>query len=277
MKIGIIGAGVMGSGIAQVITFKHNAHVFDTYFELYERSRLSIEASLDKEVSKNLITVQERSERLSRLRYETDLSALKDCEVIIEAISEKIDLKHSLFKRLDEVCDAHTIFATNTSSLSISEISMATKRPHQVLGMHFFNPVPMMKLIEVIEGPLTDSNSRNVIEMLARDCQKDVALVKEAPGFIVNRILIPMINEAIACYNEGVASIEHIDQAMKLGANLPMGPLALGDLIGLDVCLAIMETLHRELGDKHLPHPLLRKMVRSNLLGRKTKQGFYTY
>jgi 3-hydroxybutyryl-CoA dehydrogenase len=215
---------------------------------------------------------------MSNISITTSYEDLADCDLLIEAISEDMNVKKDTFKKLDELCKSDTILATNTSSLSITEIANSTNRPDKVIGMHFFNPVPMMKLVEVIKGIATSDETKNRIIEISKELGKTPVEVDEAPGFVVNRILIPMINEAIGIYAEGVASATDIDDAMKLGANHPMGPLALGDLVGLDVCLAIMDVLYNEFGDsKYRAHPLLRKMVRGNQLGRKTKKGFFEY
>jgi len=208
----------------------------------------------------------------------TNYEDLKESDLIIEAIAEDMDVKREVFCKLDELCKEDTILATNTSSLSITEIANSTNRPDKVIGMHFFNPVPMMKLVEVINGIATSEETKDKIVELSKTLEKTAVEVEEAPGFVVNRILIPMINEAVGILADGVARAEDIDESMKLGANHPMGPLALGDLVGLDVCLAIMDVLYEEFGDsKYRAHPLLRKMVRANLLGRKTKKGFFNY
>jgi 3-hydroxybutyryl-CoA dehydrogenase len=236
----------------------------------------SIEKGLSRLVSKERITQDQMNSTLANITITTRFEDVSECDLVIEAISEDMDVKKQTFKRC--VCKEDTILATNTSSLSITEIGNSTNRPDKVIGMHFFNPVPVMKLVEVIKGLATSDETMNKIMELSKTVGKTPVLVEEAPGFVVNRILIPMINEGIGIFAEGVASASDIDEAMKLGANHPMGPLALGDLVGLDVCLAIMDVLYEEFGDsKYRAHPLLRKMVRGNLLGRKTKEGFFKY
>lgn len=279
MKIGIIGAGTMGVGVAQVCS--QNGYEVILYARRsvsIEKGLSSITKNLDRLIKKEKIQEADKEKTLNRIATTSNLEDLKDADLVIEAIAENMQIKKDLFKKLDEICKEDTILATNTSSLSITDIASSTNRPDKVIGMHFFNPVPMMKLVEVIKGILTSKETCELIFEVAKNIQKEPVHVKEAPGFVVNRLLIPMINEAIFIYAEGIASIEDIDQAMKLGANHPMGPLALSDLIGNDVVLAIMDTLYEEFEDsKYRAHPLLRKIVRANLLGRKTERGFYTY
>ena len=281
MKVGILGRGTMSSGIVQVFAEKGNEVVMfvRSIDEANPRGSVkTIEKGLSKLVQKERITQEFMDNTLGNISITTNYEDLKDCDLVIEAISEDMNVKRETFKKLDELCKAETILATNTSSLSITEIANSTNRPDKIIGMHFFNPVPMMKLVEVIKGIATSDETKNKIIEISKGLGKSPVEVEEAPGFVVNRILIPMINEAIGIYAEGVASATDIDDAMKLGANHPMGPLALGDLVGLDVCLAIMDVLYSEFGDsKYRAHPLLRKMVRGNILGRKTKKGFYEY
>lgn len=278
MKIAIIGSGVMGSGIAQVLAKKHTVIIRDVIPAALENAKKSITKNLEKLVSKEKMTKEDMDVTLGRISTSDNIQDLKDCDLIIEAATENEKIKLAIFEELDKVCDEKTILATNTSSLSITAIGAATGRPEKVIGMHFFNPVPMMALVEVIKGQLTSDEVKNKIVELAKEIGKTPVEVDEGPGFVVNRILIPMINEAVGIYADGLATPEDIDTAMKLGANHPMGPLALGDLIGWDVCLAIMEVLYNEFADsKYRPHPLMRKLVRSKQLGRKSGKGIYQY
>ena len=278
-KIGVLGTGTMGAGIIQVLA--------QNGYEVVLRARrqtsvdngiATVTKNLDKMVKKEKITEDQKNEILSRVHGSTDIEIVKDADLIIEAATENMEAKKALFKELDELVKPEAIIATNTSSLSITEIAAATNRPDKIIGMHFFNPVPAMKLVEIIKGLATSEETKNTILELTAALKKTPVEVEEAPGFVVNRILIPMINEGIGILADGVADAEGIDAAMKLGANHPMGPLELGDLVGLDVCLAIMDILYTEYGDpKYRAHPLLRKMVRANKLGRKTGVGFYDY
>ena len=278
MKIAIIGSGVMGSCIAQVLAKKHTVIIRDVIPAALENAKKSITKNLEKLVSKEKMTKEDMDATLGRISTSDNIQDLKDCDLVIEAATENEKIKLAIFEELDKVCDEKTILATNTSSLSITAIGAATGRPEKVIGMHFFNPVPMMALVEVIKGQLTSDEVKNKIVELAKEIGKTPVEVDEGPGFVVNRILIPMINEAVGIYADGLATPEDIDTAMKLGANHPMGPLALGDLIGWDVCLAIMEVLYNEFADsKYRPHPLMRKLVRSKQLGRKSGKGIYQY
>lgn len=277
--VGVIGAGTMGTGIVQVLAQNgYNAIICDRDLETATKSIKNIEKVFDRLISKERMTVNEKEEALSKISKVSSLEDLKDCDMVIEAATENMSVKKQIMKEISVVCSENTILATNTSSLSITELAQAVDYPENVIGIHFFNPVPLMQLVELIKGLATSKEVFKKSLEFVKSINKKPVEVEEAPGFVVNRILIPMINEAVGVLADGVASKEDIDLSMKLGANHPLGPLALADLIGLDVCLAIMEVLHCEFGeDKYRPHPLLRKMVRGNYLGRKTKRGFYEY
>ena len=277
MKVGIIGAGTMGSGIAQAFaqTEGYEVMLCDINETFAANGKKKIAAGFEKRIAKGKMTQEEADKILNKITTGVK-DICGDCDLVVEAAIENMEIKKQTFKELDAICKPSCIFATNTSSLSITEIGSAVER--HVIGMHFFNPAPVMKLVEVIAGLNTKPEDVEAVKKISEEIGKTPVQVEEAAGFVVNRILIPMVNEAVGIYADGVASVEGIDTAMKLGANHPMGPLALGDLVGLDVCLAIMETLYREYGDpKYRPHPLLRKMVRAGKLGQKTGEGFYKY
>ena len=277
MKVGIIGAGTMGAGIAQAFAQTEGFTVVlcDINNEFAANGKKKIAKGFEKRIAKGKMEQAAADKILEKITTGTK-DICGDCDLIIEAAIENMEIKKQTFKELDDICKPEAMFATNTSSLSITEIGAGLKRP--MIGMHFFNPAPVMKLVEIIAGLNTPTELVDKIKKVSEDIGKVPVQVQEAPGFVVNRILIPMINEAVGIYAEGIASVEGIDSAMKLGANHPIGPLALGDLIGLDVCLAIMDVLYHETGDsKYRAHTLLRKMVRGKQLGQKTGKGFYDY
>ncbi|WP_445156992.1 3-hydroxybutyryl-CoA dehydrogenase [Halomonas sp. E14] len=277
-RIGVVGAGTMGQGIAQVlVTSGFPVQLYDVADEQLGRARAAIDKGLGKLVAKEKLGESEKGEAMARLETTTSLEALRDCEVIIEAAPEQPALKEKLFRDLSRLSH-DAILASNTSSLSLTRLAAVCERPERVVGMHFFNPVPVLKLVEVIRAEQTSDATVARIEALAKALGKTSVAIADSPGFAVNRLLVPMINEAAFLLQEGAASAEDIDQSMKLGAAHPMGPLALADLIGLDVCLAIMEVLQEGFGDpKYRPCPLLRRMVAAGYLGRKTGRGFHIY
>lgn len=278
-KVGVLGAGTMGAGIAQAFASAGLAVVLrDMSDELVAAGLGTIQKNLDRQVAKGSLSEIEYQAILGRVELATALAAVADCDLVVEAIVEQMDIKKTVFEALDKTCKPETIFVSNTSSLSITEIASATNRPDRVMGMHFFNPASIMKLVELIRGIATSQATVDAVQAVALVIDKQPIEVAEAPGFVVNRILVPMINEAVGILAEGLASPQDIDAAMKLGANHPMGPLTLADMIGLDVCLAVMDVFHEEFGDsKYRTHPLLRKYVRAGWLGRKSGKGFYDY
>jgi 3-hydroxybutyryl-CoA dehydrogenase len=278
-KIGVLGAGQMGAGIAQVAAqVGYQVFLGDADLSKAQKGKDGIAQRLSKDVGKAKITEAQMQETLANLHPVADLHGLQDCDIVIEAVSENETLKLNLFKQLDEICQPSAILASNTSSIPITRIAAATKRPEQVIGMHFMNPVPVMKLVEIINGLATADSTYQATKEMAEKMGKVTVLSRDVSGFIVNRILMPMINEAVFALYEGIGTKEDIDQGMKLGTNQPMGPLTLADFIGLDTCLAIMEVLHKGLGDsKYRPCPLLRQYVEAGWLGKKSGRGFYQY
>ena len=277
--IAVVGSGTMGNGIAQVFAQKgHPVILRDLDQSILDRGRKQIERSLSRLIEKETISTADKDSTLARIRPVTDLGALATADFVIEAVVEDTGVKIELFRQLDEVCKPETILASNTSSISITRLGSTTSRPEKVIGMHFMNPVPVMPLVEVIRGQETTDQTLRTVVQIARQLGKTPVEVNDYPGFVSNRVLMPMINEAIFAVYEGVASAEAIDQVMKLGMNHPMGPLTLADFIGLDVCLAIMQVLQDGFGDpKYRPCPLLKRMVAAGWLGRKTGRGFFTY
>lgn len=277
-KIGVIGAGTMGGGIAQVAAQSGFEVVLEDISDEYVRAGFAkIKERLEKRVGEGKLESKEKDHILSNIKTTTDLKDCRDADLIIEAVIEKEDMKKQIFKELESICDEKTVFATNTSSISITRLAQVTQRQERFAGMHFMNPAYMMKLVEVVRGIHTSEDTISMISNVAEIMGKIPVVVNDSPGFVSNRVLMPMINDAIFCLQEGVTSRENIDSIMKLGANHPMGPLELADFIGLDVCLAILEVLHSELGEKYRPCPLLRKMVTAGKSGRKSGEGFYEY
>lgn len=278
-KIGVLGAGTMGAGIAQVsVEAGYSVILIDVVPEIVEKAVKGLNKAWGKAVEKGKKTADDVSAYNARLTSSIDINDFKDVDIVIEAIIENIDIKKKVHKQLGEICKADAILATNTSALSITEIAAATNRPDKVLGMHFFNPVVMMKLVEVIPGAVTTDDVVEAVMEMSKKIGKEPVLAKESPGFIVNRILVPYINEAAMVFQEGIASAEEIDKAMKLGAGMPMGPLALADLVGIDIVLAVCEFFWKEFGDsKYRPSLAFRQKVRAGHLGMKTGKGFYDY
>ena len=278
-QIAVVGAGTMGNGIAHVFA-QHGTPValIDVDKHQLEKALKTIRANMDRQIKKQALTEADRDAALERIEQHTSLDAAADADLVVEAASEQPNVKFEIFRDLDGIVRPATILATNTSSISITQIAAQTGFPDRVIGMHFMNPVPMMQLVEVIRGLATSDETMDTVMDTARALGKTPVEVNDYPGFVSNRVLLPMINEAVFCVMEGVAEPEAVDTVMKLGMNHPLGPLALADLIGLDVCLAILEVLHRGLGDdKYRPCPLLRKMVAAGRLGRKSGRGFYDY
>jgi 3-hydroxybutyryl-CoA dehydrogenase len=278
-KVSVVGSGTMGNGIAQVFAQTgYEVVLIDIAQPLLDKAVVTISGSMDRQIKKSILTEDAKMAALEKITTSTDLRTARDSQLVIEAINENLVVKLELFRKLADICSPDIVLASNTSSLPITQLAAATRSPAHFIGMHFMNPVPMMKLIELIRGIATSDETFSVIQALSKRLGKIPVEVNDYPGFIANRILMPMINEAIYAHMEGVGTVEAIDEVMRLGAGHPMGPFTLADFIGLDVCLAILEVMHDGLGDpKYRPCPLLKKMVQAGYLGRKTKRGFYKY
>ena len=279
MIVGIIGAGTMGNGIAHIFSlYKNKVFLVDISMDVLDNSYSIIKNNMDRQCKKNIINNQKMEESLKNIHLSTLIEDLKNCDLVIEAVREDFEIKSNVFKKLDTICKKETIFASNTSSISITKLGEEVSRPKQLIGMHFMNPVPIMKLIEVINGEKTSEKTCNFIMELSRQVDKIPIQCNDSPGFVSNRILMPMINEAAYCLMEGVGKVDDIDSIMKLGMGHPMGPLKLADLIGIDVCVYILNILYEGFNDKkYKACPLLIDMIKHNKLGKKTKAGFYSY